>query len=137
MRRDVAIWSTVEPGLGIVAAAGATLRPLFRSFYNLSSRGTHQNRNSRKGYQQNNNYDNGLASVESMQLRDDVKKSGGGVRTSIKSPMREGDWRSEENGKIHKTVEISRVEERDGSESGNESERWHEMRMGREERDMV
>jgi hypothetical protein len=136
MRRDVAIWSTVEPGLGIVAAAGATLRPLFRSFYNLSSRGTHQNRNSRKGYQQNNE-DNGLVPVDDMQLRDDIKKSGGGVRTSIKGPMRKEDSRLEENGKIHKTVEISRVEEGEGSESGNESERWHEMRMGREERDMV
>lgn len=139
MRRDVAIWSTVEPGLGIVAAAGATLRPLFRSFYNLSSRGTHQNRNSRKGYQQNYNEDNGLGPVESMKLRDDVKKSGGGVRTSIKSPMREEGWglegNMEEGIKIHKMVEISRVEEGEGSESG--SERWHGMRMGREERDMV
>ncbi|PVH88485.1 hypothetical protein DL98DRAFT_362526, partial [Cadophora sp. DSE1049] len=30
---DVAIWSTVEPGLGLCAAGGATLRPLFRKFY--------------------------------------------------------------------------------------------------------
>ncbi|KAL3427053.1 hypothetical protein PVAG01_00562 [Phlyctema vagabunda] len=29
---DVAIWSTVEPGIGITAAAMATLRPLFQSF---------------------------------------------------------------------------------------------------------
>lgn len=29
---DVAIWSTVEPGMGITAASLATLRPLFRSF---------------------------------------------------------------------------------------------------------
>ncbi|KAG9237593.1 hypothetical protein BJ875DRAFT_453254 [Amylocarpus encephaloides] len=33
---DVAIWSIVEPGLGIIAIAGATLRPLFRRF--LSTR---------------------------------------------------------------------------------------------------
>ncbi|KAG0651037.1 hypothetical protein D0Z07_2499 [Hyphodiscus hymeniophilus] len=35
---DVAIWSTVEPGLGIVAAGAVTLRPLFRTFYALSTR---------------------------------------------------------------------------------------------------
>ncbi len=35
---DVAIWSTVEPGLGIVAAGAITLRPLFRNFYALSTR---------------------------------------------------------------------------------------------------
>jgi len=29
---DVAIWSTVEPGMGITAASLATLRPLFRNF---------------------------------------------------------------------------------------------------------
>jgi len=59
--RDVAIWSTVEAGLGIVAAGAATLRPLFRSFYNLSSRGTHPSQsthpsrwwNRRMGYLRN------------------------------------------------------------------------------------
>ncbi|KAF4628501.1 hypothetical protein G7Y89_g9653 [Cudoniella acicularis] len=30
---DVAIWSTVEPGIGITASAMATLRPLFRTFF--------------------------------------------------------------------------------------------------------
>jgi hypothetical protein len=33
---DVAIWSTVEPGIGITAAAMATLRPLFRAFLSRS-----------------------------------------------------------------------------------------------------
>lgn len=33
---DVAIWSTVEPGIGITAAAMATLRPLFRTFLSRS-----------------------------------------------------------------------------------------------------
>ena len=33
---NVAIWSTVEPGIGITAAALATLRPLFRSFLSRS-----------------------------------------------------------------------------------------------------
>jgi hypothetical protein len=35
---DVAIWSTIEPGLGIVAAGAVTLRPLFRTFYAISTR---------------------------------------------------------------------------------------------------
>jgi ribosomal protein L34E len=75
-----------------------------------------------------------------MKLRDDVKKqNGGGVVTSIKSLMREehcgSEGRSEEGIKIHRTVEISRVEEEESSESG--SERWHEIRTGRKERDMV
>ena len=35
---DVAIWSTVEPGLGIVAAGAVALRPLFRTFYAMSTR---------------------------------------------------------------------------------------------------
>ncbi|MCJ1246733.1 hypothetical protein MMC30_003942 [Trapelia coarctata] len=30
---DLAIWSTIEPGVGITAASLATLRPLFRSFF--------------------------------------------------------------------------------------------------------
>jgi len=40
---DVAIWSTVEPGLGIVAASAASLRPLFRTFYSLSTRNKSSN----------------------------------------------------------------------------------------------
>ena len=40
---DVAIWSTVEPGLGIVAAGAVTLRPLFRTFYALSTRNKSSN----------------------------------------------------------------------------------------------
>lgn len=37
---DVSIWSAVEASLGIVAASAYTLRPLFRSLLNLSSRAT-------------------------------------------------------------------------------------------------
>lgn len=33
---DVAIWSTVEGGIGITASAAATLRPLFRKFFSSS-----------------------------------------------------------------------------------------------------
>jgi hypothetical protein len=38
--RDVSIWSAVEASLGIVAASAYTLRPLFRSILNLTSRAT-------------------------------------------------------------------------------------------------
>lgn len=37
---DVSIWSAVEASLGIVAASAYTLRPLFRSILNLTSRAT-------------------------------------------------------------------------------------------------
>jgi hypothetical protein len=33
---DVAIWSTSETGIGIAASSFATLRPIFRSFFNRS-----------------------------------------------------------------------------------------------------
>jgi hypothetical protein len=35
---DVAIWSTVEPALGIIACGAICLRPLFKTFYALSTR---------------------------------------------------------------------------------------------------
>lgn len=34
---DLAIWSTIEPGVGITAASLATLRPLFRSFFSSAT----------------------------------------------------------------------------------------------------
>lgn len=33
---DVSIWSTVEPGIGIVASSMATMRPLFVAFFSRS-----------------------------------------------------------------------------------------------------
>ncbi|KAE8452235.1 hypothetical protein EG329_001702 [Mollisiaceae sp. DMI_Dod_QoI] len=104
---DVAIWSTVEPGLGIMAVGGATLRPLFRSFYNLSTRGTSaQDRrasghpsnwrnNSRLGYIKNKDQDSAPSSYprpsrqderNEIQLRSDVNPTSGTV-TSIRSPF--------------------------------------------------
>jgi hypothetical protein len=38
--RDVSIWSTVEAGLGIIAASAYTLRPLFRQLLGISSQAT-------------------------------------------------------------------------------------------------
>ena len=162
-RRDVAIWSTVEPGLGIVAAAGATLRPLFKSFYNLTSRGgTHQSRgthpskwgNSRAGYMQNNNditphsHKKSNASSddpESIQLRTDVIHPGG-VVTSVRSPFGDSNENmAQERGsakhggiKVHRTVEISRANDSDGSSIGSEpSTPWPRPGTARSDKDMV
>ncbi|RDW64003.1 hypothetical protein BP5796_10505 [Coleophoma crateriformis] len=41
---DVAIWSTIEAGLGIIAFAATALRPLFRTFYALPHQ-THSHEN--------------------------------------------------------------------------------------------
>jgi len=89
---DVAIWSTVEPGIGITAAAIATLRPLFRRFLNRShlfggstphgvSGNTGSNawgpkniHPSRAGYfRKNSSHAN---DIEELGLRSDVKHSG-------------------------------------------------------------
>ncbi|KAL6708785.1 hypothetical protein ACN47E_002481 [Coniothyrium glycines] len=45
---DVAIWSTVEPGIGITAASLATLRPLMRIWFARSSRLASSEQSSRK-----------------------------------------------------------------------------------------
>lgn len=80
---DVAIWSTVEPGVGIVAAAIACLRPLFRDFFgrskfsNVSSTGGWGS--SKAGYLRSQH--NG---PEELGLRNDLGKNGG-VTTVIKT----------------------------------------------------
>jgi hypothetical protein len=51
---DVSIWSTVEPGIGIVASSMATMRPLFITFFSRSkafSSSTHGNTNPRNASQ--------------------------------------------------------------------------------------
>lgn len=37
---DVAIWSTVETGIGITASAAATLRPIFQTYFSSSHSGS-------------------------------------------------------------------------------------------------
>jgi hypothetical protein len=124
---DVAIWSTVESGLGIVAAGGACLRPLFRSFYSLSTHRSTNKQPSRHYNHQNRKNSIRLESgQESMVLRNDI---GEGVITSVGSPFGDeylvGDGESVKGGgkgiggiRVLKTVEISRREsEAEGSAS--------------------
>jgi hypothetical protein len=155
--RDVAIWSTVEPGLGLIAAGGATLRPLFRSFYNLSSNRrsiTHPYFPSNAHPRSKSHHSSPSSGHESIRLRNDVVDPRGTV-TSVRSPFAdsfvdgsEEAWISLRGGasageekdmgaiKVHRTVEISSVQESDeegvaglGSPGGSG--------MGRSERDLV
>jgi hypothetical protein len=79
---DVAIWSTIEIGIGIVASAAATLRPLFRvllgSTRNASGGKTSQQwgtpRDRPTGYMRRGPDD-------AFQLRSDIGK--GGLSTTI------------------------------------------------------
>ncbi|KAF4633850.1 hypothetical protein G7Y89_g4263 [Cudoniella acicularis] len=78
---DVAIWSTVEPGIGITASAAATLRPLFRAYFS-GTLGTGSGTNPIAPNRQPKF--NGRASgyirsrdTETFALRSDVGKSGG------------------------------------------------------------
>jgi hypothetical protein len=75
----VAIWSTVETGIGISASAAATLRPLFKTFFGSSRvAGTSSSNNwPRSGYVRSN----GLRE-EGYGLRSDLGK-GTGVTTVI------------------------------------------------------
>ena len=120
LNRDVAIWSTVEPGLGLVAAGGATLRPLFRSFYNLSSNRrsmTHpylpsHPRSKSRSHKSSPSSSNGN---QSIMLRNDIVDPRGTV-TSVRSPFGDSFEVTGEDGgiKIKRTVEISRVVDSDG-----------------------
>ena len=124
LNRDVAIWSTVEPGLGLVAAGGATLRPLFRSFYNLSTNRrstTHpylpsHPRSKVPSHKSSVSSSNGN---QSIMLRNDIVDPMGNV-TSIRSPFGDSfEVMGEDGGiKIQRTVEVSRVVDSDGEEDG-------------------
>jgi hypothetical protein len=158
--RDVAIWSTVEAGLGLVAAGGATLRPLFRSFYSLSSNRfsvTHpylpSNPHSRSKFHRSSP----SSRQESIRLRNDIVNPRGtvtSVRRGLFADSFEGGteeaWTGLDGGsgpsagegnemggiKVYRTVEISRVQESD--EEGDEGiGRTSASEMGRSERDLV
>ncbi|KAH6709527.1 hypothetical protein BKA61DRAFT_614489 [Leptodontidium sp. MPI-SDFR-AT-0119] len=140
---DVAIWSTVEPGLGLCAAGGATLRPLFRKFYNLSTLRSRPTRNTHHRDSHMINLDNQPAFTHASKFSSFSHSNSHshshsqphqrGVTTNIRSPF--GDSReaiegnkgqgqeqgegSEKMGgiKVHKTVEISRAEPDDSDEN--------------------
>jgi hypothetical protein len=147
----------VEPGLGLIAAGGATLRPLFRSFYNLSSNRrsiTHPYFPSNAHPRSKSHQSFPSSEHESIRLRNDVVDPRGTV-TSVRSSFAdsfevgsEEAWISLRGGasageekdmggiKVHRTVEISSVQESDeegvaglGSPGGSG--------MGRSERDLV
>jgi len=90
---DVAIWSTVEPGIGITAAALATLRPLFHNFLsrsklfgsstqsrNVTSAWVASQKANRGGYFRSG----GVEMDTELGLRTDLRQ-GGAVTTTIKS----------------------------------------------------
>ncbi|OBT76822.1 hypothetical protein VF21_04484 [Pseudogymnoascus sp. 05NY08] len=83
---DVAIWSTVEVGIGIVASAAATLRPLFRVFFagsravNGGSSALASNHWSKPAYIR------GKDGNEAFALRSDISKIGG-VTTVIQGDV--------------------------------------------------
>ncbi|KAE9374487.1 hypothetical protein N431DRAFT_372091 [Stipitochalara longipes BDJ] len=92
---DVAIWSTVEPGIGITAAALATLRPLFRTFlsrsklFGSSTRSRSRSASnawptSQKANRGGDIRNGGVQVDTELGLRTDLAK-GGGVTTTIKS----------------------------------------------------
>jgi hypothetical protein len=88
---DVAIWSTIEIGIGITASSAATLRPLFRVLLgasrNASGKGSqmwgHGPSDRPSGYIRNRGTDDAVV------LRSDIGK--GGFSTRIHGGTRSGD----------------------------------------------
>jgi hypothetical protein len=75
---DVSIWSTVEPGIGIVASSMATMRPLFVAFFsrsNLFSSSTHGNTNPRSASQLGYFRKKENITVDELELYSDLDKS--------------------------------------------------------------
>jgi hypothetical protein len=141
---DVAIWSTIEPGLGIVAAAGATLRPLFRTFYSLTTQRSQQKSQhaSRVGYlqQQSASRPSVRHTKSASSISDDIEMKGT-TTTSVGGSDPFGDSRSDKGGiKVQRTVEITRHENEDGVSYLSEEEPntpWPGPPRGKDERDMV
>lgn len=131
--RDVSIWSAVEASLGIVAASAYTLRPLFRSILNLTSRATPGYGTSKGGHTHNGYAHNGQSRTERSR-RDRNSKMGimripepahtaTGV-ASIHSPF--GDSNEDVRGpsqdsdqggiQVHKTFEIRTAKDEEAHE---------------------
>jgi hypothetical protein len=123
--RDVAILSTVEAGLGIIAASAVTLRPLFRSLYNASTRATPDAGKSptwRHGYVQRIGISKPSTPYtvpttpdpeNSIPLHTDPR-SGKLVISNIRSPFEDanGDVGHDKRGgiRVQRTVEVSRAD---------------------------
>jgi len=83
---DVAIWSTVEVGIGIVASAAATLRPLFRVFF-AGSRGTGgSSAPAGSSHWPKSGYIRSRGTTAAFAMRSDISKTGG-VTTVIKGDV--------------------------------------------------
>lgn len=85
---DVAIWSTVEIGIGITASAAATLRPLFRAFFG-GSMGSNVNSSApwgASGHGGISGHPSGYlkSKNENFHLRSDIGKPGTGTVTTIR-----------------------------------------------------
>ncbi|PSR79065.1 hypothetical protein BD289DRAFT_375944 [Coniella lustricola] len=94
---DVAIWSTVETGIGITAAAVATLRPLLRTFFGSGSsapgHGTSARQWHRTGSQPHKSHymrSTGVHGDEAFDLCDNTRKQIG-VTTVIENGQRNMD----------------------------------------------
>lgn len=75
---DVAIWSTVEVGIGIVASAAATLRPLFRVFFGGSmGTGGGSSAPELSNHWPKSGYMRSRSTTEAFALRSDIGKTGG------------------------------------------------------------
>ena len=84
---DVAIWSTVEVGIGIVASAAATLRPLFRVFF-AGSKATNGGSSAApaSNHWPKSGYIRSRDTNEAFALRSDISKTGG-VTTVIEGDV--------------------------------------------------
>lgn len=103
----MAIWSTVENGIGIAASAAATLRPLFRTYFGSTrAAGSSSNKWGRSGYIRNDGLGQGYP------LRSDVRE-GTGVTTVIEGDVNDrrgmgahtfgdGGW-NDSNSKLRQT----------------------------------
>ncbi|TVY34859.1 hypothetical protein LSUB1_G005407 [Lachnellula subtilissima] len=141
---DIAIWSTVEPGLGIIAASAATLRPLFRNFYSLSTRTSQSQKPSHpaagRGYLQQSTQHEHQRSKSASTVSDHMelqpKTHTTATTTSIRSKDPFGDTCEREDGgiQVQRTVEVTRTECED--RFSVLSEEAHAHAGGKDGRDM-
>jgi hypothetical protein len=110
---DIAIWSTAETGMGLAASSFATLRPLFRDFFQRSRLMGGTSSRTRTGASPWPTA-NGMAGgyirsrskggIEEFGLRSDVGKNGTGVTTVIESDVE----RAERGTRKAPSVDIKR-----------------------------